>query len=414
MPPPSALSFPPPSATPPASALSFPPPSATPPASALTFPPSSATSPRVSPPPVFSVLGRALRVPALTFPPFSVPRPSRLPSPFLRPSATSPASAPWFSRSSVAAPCVCHRLPPVIAHAPLVFRSSSPRGATAQTWPASRAWVGSGRMLQRCRASSSRSSSRSRPSRPSPRLGPRGRRPSPGSASRGRRATIQARVAKSLKALLQRAAKKASFGKAKSVGLTARVVEYRVEEHGDVLRITCAIHGQVVGGAGARPRISFGGSPAKRQELEAAGALDGGQRPRDPPRPDRAHRPRRRARAALSWREGSTAPAGCPTTLSRRPRAGRRDRTQGRRERRWNTTACWPSFFEGEDAPRARCGRPADGARPPLARRGRGRAGQPARVPARADGAALPLRRDGAVSAARAAARPRPRGCRWR
>jgi hypothetical protein len=77
-----------------------------------------------------------------------------------------------------------------------------------------------------------------------------------------------ARVQKLLKQALGQAAKKANFGKDQRVALTARVVQMSVEEHGDVLRITCTVMGRVVGGAGARSRISYGGSPDKRDELE--------------------------------------------------------------------------------------------------------------------------------------------------
>ncbi len=45
-------------------------------------------------------------------------------------------------------------------------------------------------------------------------------------------------------------------------------MELTTEEHGDVLHITCTVMGRVVGGAGARSRISYGGSPEKREELE--------------------------------------------------------------------------------------------------------------------------------------------------
>ncbi len=77
-----------------------------------------------------------------------------------------------------------------------------------------------------------------------------------------------ARVQKLLKQALGAAARKANFGKARTVTLSARVVEMTAEEHGDVLRITCTVMGRVVGGAGARSRISYGGSPDKREELE--------------------------------------------------------------------------------------------------------------------------------------------------
>ena len=76
------------------------------------------------------------------------------------------------------------------------------------------------------------------------------------------------RVQKLLKQALAQATKKANFGKGQHVSLSARVVELTTEERGDVLRITCTVMGRVVGGAGARSRISYGGSPDKRDELE--------------------------------------------------------------------------------------------------------------------------------------------------
>jgi hypothetical protein len=76
------------------------------------------------------------------------------------------------------------------------------------------------------------------------------------------------RIQKLLKQALAQAAKKANFGKGSTVSLTARVVELSAEERGDVLRITCTVMGRVVGGAGARSRISYGGSPEKRDALE--------------------------------------------------------------------------------------------------------------------------------------------------
>ena len=76
------------------------------------------------------------------------------------------------------------------------------------------------------------------------------------------------RLQRMLKQALNRAARKANFGKAKKVTLAARVVEISAEEREDVLRITCTVMGRVVGGAGARSRISYGGDPEKREELE--------------------------------------------------------------------------------------------------------------------------------------------------
>ena len=76
------------------------------------------------------------------------------------------------------------------------------------------------------------------------------------------------RLQKILKRALNRATRKANFGKAKTVALAARVLQISAEEREDVLHITCTVMGRVVGGAGARSRISYGGSPEKREELE--------------------------------------------------------------------------------------------------------------------------------------------------
>ncbi len=77
-----------------------------------------------------------------------------------------------------------------------------------------------------------------------------------------------AKVAKLLKGALTKAAHKADFGKVKSVKLTAKLLTYKVEQKGDVLRVSCTAIGRVKGGASAKSKISFGGSPAKRAELE--------------------------------------------------------------------------------------------------------------------------------------------------
>lgn len=76
------------------------------------------------------------------------------------------------------------------------------------------------------------------------------------------------RTTRALKPLLVKAARKADFGKAKSVKLAARVVEFTSTRQGDVLRVSCTIMGHVVGGPSAKSRISFGGSPDDRAALE--------------------------------------------------------------------------------------------------------------------------------------------------
>jgi len=78
-----------------------------------------------------------------------------------------------------------------------------------------------------------------------------------------------ARLTRLLKDALKHAAKRADFGKAtRTVSLSARIVELKTEQQGDVLRVTCTIMGRVTGGAGARSRISYGGSPDKPEDLE--------------------------------------------------------------------------------------------------------------------------------------------------
>lgn len=77
-----------------------------------------------------------------------------------------------------------------------------------------------------------------------------------------------ARLSKLLKSLLKQAAKKADFGKLKSVKLSARIVEFTAIEKGDVLQVSCTIRGRLEGGPGARSHISFGGSPKERAQLE--------------------------------------------------------------------------------------------------------------------------------------------------
>jgi hypothetical protein len=76
------------------------------------------------------------------------------------------------------------------------------------------------------------------------------------------------RTAKMLRGFLTQAAKKADFGSAKSVKLTARVVEFTAVKKGDILQVSCSIVGRLVGGPSARSRISFGGNPAEREQLE--------------------------------------------------------------------------------------------------------------------------------------------------
>lgn len=77
-----------------------------------------------------------------------------------------------------------------------------------------------------------------------------------------------ATLEKTLKKLLDKAARKAKFGKVKSVSLAVKVTELTSERKGDVHRVTCTIVGRIPGGPSAKSRISFGGSPADKAKLE--------------------------------------------------------------------------------------------------------------------------------------------------
>ena len=76
------------------------------------------------------------------------------------------------------------------------------------------------------------------------------------------------KTAKMLRGFLTQAAKKADFGPVTSVKLTARVVEFTSVKKGDILQVSCTIVGRLVGGASAKSRISFGGNPNEREQLE--------------------------------------------------------------------------------------------------------------------------------------------------
>ncbi|MBK8253312.1 MAG: hypothetical protein IPK82_11690 [Polyangiaceae bacterium] len=73
---------------------------------------------------------------------------------------------------------------------------------------------------------------------------------------------------KTLKKLLDQAARKASFGKAKKVSFQIKVADFISEQKGDVHRVTCTMIGRIPGGPSAKSRISFGGNPAEKAKLE--------------------------------------------------------------------------------------------------------------------------------------------------
>ncbi len=79
------------------------------------------------------------------------------------------------------------------------------------------------------------------------------------------------RLGHELRSLLTQATRRASFGpggRKTKIDVTARLAEFTVEERDGVLRVRCAMTGHIVGGRGARSKISFGGSPKDRAKLE--------------------------------------------------------------------------------------------------------------------------------------------------
>jgi hypothetical protein len=77
-----------------------------------------------------------------------------------------------------------------------------------------------------------------------------------------------AKKTKMVRRLLASAARRAQFGDAKSVRITARVTELELVEQGDVLKVRCTMVGRLEGASRARSRIEFGGRPSERKELE--------------------------------------------------------------------------------------------------------------------------------------------------
>ena len=77
-----------------------------------------------------------------------------------------------------------------------------------------------------------------------------------------------AKLEKTLRTLLHRAAKPLNFGGGKRIEVTVRLTELSFEESNEVVRVTCTLVGRLKGGGTARSHISFGGSPKKRKELE--------------------------------------------------------------------------------------------------------------------------------------------------
>ena len=77
-----------------------------------------------------------------------------------------------------------------------------------------------------------------------------------------------ARTERVLRKLLDRAVKKADFGKARKLSASVRVLELQSELRDGVLRVSCTLVGKLQGGQSAKARISFGGDPSKAESLE--------------------------------------------------------------------------------------------------------------------------------------------------
>lgn len=74
-------------------------------------------------------------------------------------------------------------------------------------------------------------------------------------------------TAKMVRRLLTSAAKRAHFGPASRVRISAKVTELELVETDGVLRVRCTMVGRVEGGHGARSRLEYGGKPSQRTEL---------------------------------------------------------------------------------------------------------------------------------------------------
>ncbi len=75
-------------------------------------------------------------------------------------------------------------------------------------------------------------------------------------------------VRTTIRRLASHSAKHLDFGKHGKVEVTLIVKELTIEQGPDVLRITCTLVGKLAGGGSARSRISFGGKPDKKKQLE--------------------------------------------------------------------------------------------------------------------------------------------------
>lgn len=77
-----------------------------------------------------------------------------------------------------------------------------------------------------------------------------------------------ARVTSKLRTYLNNAVKHTDFGDARHVRASIRVTELTWSRQGDVIRLACVMVARLEDGPSARSRISFGGDPNRRGDLE--------------------------------------------------------------------------------------------------------------------------------------------------
>jgi hypothetical protein len=76
------------------------------------------------------------------------------------------------------------------------------------------------------------------------------------------------RVERNLKRMLKKATRRAKWGKHKGIKLSARVVQWKWEDRGDVVRLSVTVVARIAGGRKARSHIRVGGRPKERRKLE--------------------------------------------------------------------------------------------------------------------------------------------------
>jgi hypothetical protein len=76
------------------------------------------------------------------------------------------------------------------------------------------------------------------------------------------------RVERNLKRLLKKATRRAKWGKHKGIDLSARVIQWKWEDRGDVVRLSVTVVARISGGRKARSHIRVGGRPKERRKLE--------------------------------------------------------------------------------------------------------------------------------------------------